>query len=219
MYRNSVSDDWESPLVAMTMDGAIVADRITTGTLKGIEIQAGERQVDGQTLPIFWLKDTGQLVVETTNGYYDCMTLKYRGVDRETGKTYDGYTKLQPWRFEVGEKSDELNNRVVMTFKGIYGYYGESLQANSFTIDAETGTLIVYGNHTAGGGADDNRVQVSNTGVTGFYGVDSGQWAFNLESEAGNGYFKGIVSADNVYYKVDGVTYSLRSLHNAVINS
>lgn len=218
VYRSSVSDDWESPLVAMTMDGAIVADMITTGTLKGIEIQAGERQVDGQTLPIFWLKDTGQLIVETVSGYYDCMTFRYNGVDSVTGNTYNGYTKVQPWRFEVGETYSE-NNSIVITFKGIYGYYGASLQANSFTIDAETGTLIVYGNHTAGGGADDNRVQLSNTGVTGYYGVDSGQWAFNLESEAGNGYFKGIVSADNLYYKVDGATYSIRTLHNAVFNS
>ncbi|MBO7452715.1 MAG: phage tail protein [Clostridiales bacterium] len=31
--RSSISDDWNSPLVAITMDGQIVATRITTGTL------------------------------------------------------------------------------------------------------------------------------------------------------------------------------------------
>lgn len=218
VYRNSVSDDWESPLVAMTMDGAIVADRITTGTLKGIEIQAGERQVDGQTLPIFWLKDSGQLVVETTNGYYDCMTLKYRGVDSVTGNTYDGYTKIQPWRFEVGETLSD-NNSVVITFSGIFGYYGSSLQNKSFTIDSETGAIAVFGNGTAGSGANDNSVRIQSTGLIGLYGSQSSEIAFSFDSENGNGRFKGIVSADDILYKVDGVSYSLRNLHNAVFNS
>lgn len=212
VYRNSVSDDWESPLVAMTMDGAIVADMITTGTLKGIEIQAGERQVDGQTLPIFWLKDTGQLVVETTNGYYDCMTLKYRGVDSETGNTYDGYTKIQPWRFEVGETLSD-NNSVIVTFKGIYGYYGASLQNRSFVINSETGQIAVYGNGTAGGGANDNRVVVANTGMVGYFGSQSSNVSFSLNSETGN------ATVNDVFYKVNGVSYSLVALHNAVYNS
>lgn len=223
VYRNSVTDDWQSPLVAMTMDGAIVADMITVGTLKGIEIQAGEREVvvDGVSHkePIFWLKRSGQLVVETTNGYYDCMTFRYNGVDSVTGDTYNGYTKIQPWRFEVGETSDALNNSVVITFKGIYGYYGSSLQNQSFVINSETGAIAVFGNGTAGGGANDNSVRIQNTGIIGLYGSQSSEIGFSFDSENGNGLFKGIVSADDILYKVDGVSYSLRNLHNAVFNS
>lgn len=214
VYRNSVSDDWESPLVAMTMDGAIVADMITVGTLKGIEIQAGEREVvvDGVSHkePIFWLKRSGQLVVETTDGYYDCMTFKYTGVDSVTGDTYNGYTKIQPWRFEVGETSQVLSNSIVVTFRGIYGYYGASLQNQSFYIDSENGTIIVSGNGTGSGGTDDNQVIITNNTITGYHARGSSDWTYTLNSETG------IATVNDVYYKVNGVTYSLVALHNHV---
>lgn len=38
MYRDNTTDPWTGPSVAMTMDGSIVADFITSGTIRGITI-------------------------------------------------------------------------------------------------------------------------------------------------------------------------------------
>lgn len=39
MYRSDITQEWQGPLVAMTADGAINADRITTGTLNANKVK------------------------------------------------------------------------------------------------------------------------------------------------------------------------------------
>ena len=62
MKRSSVNEDWELPVVAITMDGAIVADFITAGKLNAAVIKAGILKDAKKNGDVFYLDlDNGVL--------------------------------------------------------------------------------------------------------------------------------------------------------------
>lgn len=211
MHRNTVNDSWSNLEIAATMDGEMSANLITAGVLRGPVIQAGDKGDQDHT-PVLEIDANGRLKIDSSEQNYDGVKLTYNGNDSQTGTYYEGYAKMQPWRIEVGETSNALSNTVVVTFTGIYGYYGLpiSTQNQSFFIDSETGQISVYGNRSGGGGTDDNRVVIRNNTVTGYYSSGTSDWTFQLNAETG------IISANDIYYKVNGAYYSLAALHNHV---
>lgn len=162
--RNSASAAWGSPSVAMNMDGSIVADRITTGTLKSVNNNFSLALNDG-TLTMkkgsinigndaFKVDADGSVTI--TKGSLSI------GANDNFKVTSTGDVTIKNGNISLTQGSININDKFVVTSAGVVTITeGQiNLGNNALTIDNQGNISVTKGNLNLGNGA----FQVNNSG-------------------------------------------------------
>ncbi len=162
--RNSSSASWSSPLVAMNMDGSIVADRITTGTLKSqnnnfslalndgtLTMKKGSINIGSNAFKV----DTDGSVTITKGS----LTI---GSNDNFKVTSTGDVTIKNGNISLTQGSININDKFVVTSAGVVTITeGQiNLGNNALTIDNQGNISVTKGNLNLGNGA----FQVNNNG-------------------------------------------------------
>lgn len=162
--RNSSSVPWSSPLVAMNMDGSIVADRITTGTLKSqnnnfnLNLNDGTLTMKKGSINIgndaFKVDTDGSVTI--TKGSLSI------GANDNFKVTSTGDVTIKNGNISLTQGSININDKFVVTSAGVVTITEGTINLgnNALTIDNQGNISVTKGNLNLGNGA----FQVNNNG-------------------------------------------------------
>ncbi|MDE6664870.1 MAG: hypothetical protein K2K14_01590 [Ruminococcus sp.] len=191
--------------LAMTMDGEIVADYITSGTLKGCEILNG----DGT----FHVDETGKVTADNITITGGSINIKTNDESSDIiSLGYDGLrTFLNPTGLLI--KDSQTKRMVNVNYGGFFTYsnYENPFDSQTFGVSCLTGDVYARGNMTLGGGITANgNISLSgqikangNVGGNGIYGQYIKSYGEIVVEE---------IYANNLHFKMDdGNQYSIRT--------
>lgn len=208
--RNSSSASWGSPSVAMNMDGSIVADRITTGTLKSqnnnfslalndgtLTMKKGSINIGSNAFKV----DTDGSVTITKGS----LTI---GSNDNFKVTSTGDVTIKNGNISLTQGSININDKFVVTSAGVVTITeGQiNLGNNALTIDNQGNIFVTKGNLNLGNGA----FQVNNNGSATITAgsINIGNGIFRVDSD-GHAYFTaGAVDIGPWRVQEDGLLYS-----------
>lgn len=181
--------------LAMTMDGQIVADYITAGTLRGCEILNG----DGT----FHVDETGKVTaenIEITGGSINIQTgnENFDVISLSQGDCRSG---LSPTGLVV--RNAQTKKMISVNVNGIYAYNDyDKIPEHTFSVSYQTGEINTSGGVFAGG-------NISAKDIHGDVLRSEG------DVKAGGNITGHEIYADNLHFKMDnGYQYSLRTYLN-----
>lgn len=191
--------------LAMTMDGQIVADYITAGTLKGCEILNG----DGT----FHVDENGKVTAKN-------ITIAGGSVNIETDDENENIislggvnvrTFLNPAGLII--RDSRTKGMVNVNFGGFFAYnnYENTPDSRTFGISCMTGDVYARGNITSNGSitADGN---ITLSGAVKTTGNIEGNGIYGQHLESKENIIGKEIYADNLHFKMDnGNQYSLRT--------
>lgn len=195
--------------LAMTMDGSIVADYITSGTLRGCEILNGNGT--------FHVDETGKVTannITITGGSINISTDNENADIISMGNNYKRCV-ISPTTIFVGNSQTKLN--VNLTSNGISALNNSNDEENknTFRVDFSNGEINTKGGVYAGGNMSAKEIHGSNFKSDGKITAGGDVEADNIYGQyiesKGNITGKEIY-ADNLHFKMDnGNQYSLRT--------
>ncbi|MDE6849583.1 MAG: phage tail protein [Ruminococcus sp.] len=170
--------------LAMTMDGQIVADYITAGTLKGCEILNG----DGT----FHVDETGKVTA-------DNITITGGSINIQTGdenfdvislRQGDSRTALSPTGFVV--RNSQTKRMISVNINGIYAYDDyDKAPEHTFSVSYQTGEINTSGGVFAGGNISAKDIHGDTLRSEGDVWAGGNAYVNNLyfKTNDGNGYY------------------------------
>lgn len=195
--------------LAMTIDGSIVADYITSGTLRGCEILNGNGT--------FHVDETGKVTADNitiTGGSINISTDNENADIISMGNNYKRCV-ISPTTIFVGNSQTKLN--VNLTSNGISALNNSNDEENqnTFRVDFSNGEINTKGGVYAGGNVSAKEIHGSNFKSDGKITAGGDVEADNIYGQyiesKGNITGKEIY-ADNLHFKMDnGNQYSLRT--------
>ena len=205
--RSSVSADWGLPNLALTMDGQIVATRITTGTLAIDDGQGGYlilANMDTGTLQIGSFDVTGTSIYNTKRSLDDDYT---KGI-------YIGFDGIAIGEMNSGLfKVDVYNDTALIAG---FNFNGDSIYKDKTSIDDDSVAGVYIGTDGISVGDESNglfKVDTNNNTafIAGFNFDDGSFYTNNRASLQGSG--------EGVYLGTDGIsTGDANGLYTALAN-
>lgn len=212
-YSNDGGDTYG---IAITMDGAIVADFITAGKLVGLDINNGDGTFhvlpDG-TVQASAIEITGgRINMTTSSANYDVISLSYQDLN----------TIMRSGEFRI--KNSTSKHQIVIQSQGVW-VYNDYDNSPTFTIGSSTGNIFTSGAITAAGNiSTQGNVSGVNMTASGTMTADTVYFKLNnvnsnLSTVIGgiNGRLDAIdLNINDIYDRISSMNSSISSLDSRV---